>query len=167
MQNFALSTRLAARPIWDKTKNKYIRCCDAKMVEALWLAYSISVGQSERFLPLGERLGIPYCLHSCKWGIPFHFLQFYVKIIKWFSAYAFHKMKDHLQGIVTLCFSWVIIAWLHITNHYIIWNIDFKTNRYLLWIAILQFGIFEPRKTYGDNIFPVLISCHNRLNSMF
>ena len=30
-----LSTRLAARPISDKTKNKYIRGCDAKMVEAL------------------------------------------------------------------------------------------------------------------------------------
>ena len=25
-------------------------------------------------------------------------------LIKWFSAYAFHKTKDHLQGIVTLCF---------------------------------------------------------------
>ena len=34
-QILPLSTRLAARPIWDKTKNKYIRGCDAKMVEAL------------------------------------------------------------------------------------------------------------------------------------
>ena len=25
-------------------------------------------------------------------------------LIKWFSAYAFHKTKDHLQGIVTLCY---------------------------------------------------------------
>ena len=104
-----LSTRLAARPIWDKTKNKYIRGCDAKMVEALWLAYSISMGQSERFLHLGERLGIPYCSIFLQMGNPLSFSSILCKnqlswfLIKWFSAYAFHKMKDHLQGIVTLC----------------------------------------------------------------
>ena len=39
-------------------------------------------------------------------------------LIKWFSAYAFHKTKDHLQGIVTLCFMTYQLWVSHVTKYH-------------------------------------------------
>ena len=76
-QTLPLSTRLPARPIWDKTKNKYIRSCDAKMVEALWLAYSYFCGPIREVLTfLGRGLGFPIVYILANGESPFIFFNF-------------------------------------------------------------------------------------------
>ena len=98
-----LSTRLTARPIWDKTKNGTHEM--HQISHEIWSpvctnSSSLNKANCKTYLDKNKNKDFMKTASDMKIG------HFYVKTTDFHVKIAgFQKMKDHLQGIVTLMFS--------------------------------------------------------------